>query len=162
MKIRRILAKNCSIHGKNCEIFGRCNFWTLLKSNISDVWNPNYWTLFGSEIEVWDHGTLAPSPPPPQWLLPCKFHFWFSPTANYNRCVWSRPVKSCCATESLPVFIDFFRYPGLCRAFLPVFAATSFLSSLQNVFFWRISGLCSFTIHDPTIHHTTIHDSSIN
>ena len=62
---------------------------------------------------MWGHGSLAPSPSL-QWLHPCKFQlFWFSPTANYNRCVWSRPVKSCCATESLPVFIDFFRYPDL-------------------------------------------------
>ena len=155
MKIRRKLAKNCSTYGKNCEISGPYNFWTPVESNIFDVWNWNCWTLFGPEIEVWDHA------PPPQWLCPYKFQFWFSPTANYNRCVWSRPEKSCCATESLPVFIDFFNFPGLCRAFLSVFAAISFLSALQNVFFWHIRGLCSFTIHDPTIHDTTIHDSCI-
>ena len=169
MKIRRKLANNCSIHGKNCEISGPYNFWAPVKSNIPDVWYWNCWTLFGSEIEVWDHGHLAPSPT--QWLCPCNFQFWFSPTANYNRCVRSRPVKSCCATKSLPVFIDFFRYSVLCRVFLPVFAAVSFesisdpkiiLSTLQNIFFWRIRGLCSFTIHDPTIHDTTIHDSCIN
>ena len=155
MKIRRKLAKNCSTHGENCEISGPYNFWTPVESNIFDLWNWNCRTLFGPEIEVWDHG-------PPKWLRPCKFQFWFSPTANYNKCVWSRPVKSCCATVSLPVFIDFFRFPGLCRAFLSVFATISFLSALQNVFFWRIRGLCSFTIHDPTIHDTTIHDSCIN
>ena len=167
MKIRRKLAKNCSIHGKNYEISGPYNFWTPVKSNIPDVWNWNCWTLFGSEIEVWDHGPLAPSPTlPSQWLRPCKFQlFWFSPTANCNRWVWSRPVKSCCATESLPVFIDFFKYPGLCRVFLPVFAAVSLesisdskiiFSALQSVFFWRIRWLCSFTIHDPTIHDSCI------
>ena len=154
MKIRRKLAKNCSTYGKNCEISGPYNFWTPVESNIFDVWNWNCWTLFGPEIEVWDHA-------PPQWLCPYKFQFWFSSTANYNRCVWSRPEKSCCATESLPVFIDFFNFPGLCRAFLSVFAAISFLSALQNVFFWHIRGLCSFMIHDPTIHDTTIHDSCI-
>ena len=40
------------INGKNREISGKCYFWTLLKSNIPDVWKWNYWTLFGSEIEV--------------------------------------------------------------------------------------------------------------
>ena len=161
MKIRRKLAKNCSTYGKNCEISGPYNFWTPVESNIFDVWNWNCWTLFGPEIEVWDHAPPPHPHPPPQWLCPYKFQFWFSPTANYNRCVWSRPEKSCCATESLPVFIDFFNFPGLCRAFLSVFAAISFLSALQNVFFWHIRGLCSFTIHDPTIHDTTIHDSCI-
>ena len=114
-------------------------------------------------------GTMAPLPPPPtQWQCPCNFQFWFSPTANYNRCVRSRPVKSCSATESLPVIIDFFRYPVLCRVFLPVFAAVSFesisdpkiiLSTLQNIFFWRIRGLCSFTIHDPTTNDSWHNDS---
>ena len=28
------------------------NFWTSVKSNIRNVWNWNFWTLFGSEIEV--------------------------------------------------------------------------------------------------------------
>ena len=126
MKIRRKLAKNCSIHGKNYEISGPYNFWTPVKSNIPDVWNWNCWTLFGSEIEVWGHGPLAPSPPL-QWLRPWKFQlFWFSSTANYNRCVWSRPVKSYCATESLTVFIDIFRYPGL----------SSFSPGIHYCLFW--------------------------
>ena len=47
----------CDINGKNCEISGKCYFWTLLKSNIPNVWKRNYWTLFGSEIEVrWVRG----------------------------------------------------------------------------------------------------------
>ena len=121
MKIRCKLAKNCNIHSKNREISGPYYFWTLVKINIPDVWNWNCWTLFGSEIEVaggWGgvggEGRMAPLLPLPQWLRSCKFQlFWFSPTGNYNRCVWSRPVKSSFTVESLPVFIDFFRSLGL-------------------------------------------------
>ena len=65
MKSCRKLSKNCSIHGKNREIFGPYNFWTPIKSNIPDVWNWNFWTLFGSEIEVGGggggHGPPGPS-----------------------------------------------------------------------------------------------------
>ena len=49
---RHKLSKNCSIHGKNRESSGPYNFWTPMKSNIPDVWNWNFCTLFGSEIEV--------------------------------------------------------------------------------------------------------------
>ena len=35
-------------------LFG--NFWTPLKSNISDFWNWKCWTFFGSEIEVSGEG----------------------------------------------------------------------------------------------------------
>ena len=118
MKIRCKLAKNCNIHSKNREISGPYYFWTLVKINIPDVWNWNCWTLFGSEIEVGEgvggEERMAPLLPLPQWLRSCKFQlFWFSPTGNYNRCVWSRPVKSSFTVESLPVFIDFFRSLGL-------------------------------------------------
>ena len=62
MKSRRKLSKNCPIHGKNREIAGPYNLWTPVKSNIPNVWNWNYWSLFSSEIEVWggDHGPPAP------------------------------------------------------------------------------------------------------
>ena len=33
-------------------VYGLYNFWTSVKSNTPDVWNWNFWTLFGSEIEV--------------------------------------------------------------------------------------------------------------
>ena len=119
MKIRRKLAKNCRIHGKNREISGPYNFWTPVKSNIPDVWNWNCWTLFGSEIEVWGH------------------------TLQVSR------------------FVEYFsRYSLL--SLLNQSDSRIILSALQNVFFWRIRGLCSFMIHDPTIHGTTIHDSCIN
>ena len=55
MKSHLKFSKNCSIHGKNREISGQYNFWTPIKSNILDVWNWNFWTLFGSEIEVGGH-----------------------------------------------------------------------------------------------------------
>ena len=59
-------------------------------------------------------GTWPPCSPSPQWLRSSKFQlFWFSPTGNYNRCVWNRPVTSSFAAGSLPVFIDFFRSLGL-------------------------------------------------
>ena len=64
MKSCRKLSKNCSIHGKNREIFGPYNFWTPIKSNIPDVWNWNFWTLFGSEIEVGGGGGMDPLAPP--------------------------------------------------------------------------------------------------
>ena len=52
MKSHHKFSKICSMHGKNCEITGSHNFWTSVKGNIPDVWNWNFWTLFGSEIEV--------------------------------------------------------------------------------------------------------------
>ena len=59
------MSNNCGIHGKSFEISGPYNFWTSVKSNIPDVWNWNFWTFFGSGVEV------RPAPPPPQWLRPC-------------------------------------------------------------------------------------------
>ena len=56
MERRRKLSKNCSIHCKNRQISGQCNFWTPVKSNIPDNWNWNCWTLFGLEIENWSGG----------------------------------------------------------------------------------------------------------
>ena len=56
MKSHRKLSKYCSIHGKNREIFGPYNIWTLVKNNIPDIWNWTCWTLFGSEIEVGGQG----------------------------------------------------------------------------------------------------------
>ena len=53
MKNCRKLSKNCSMHDTNCEISSPYNFWTPVKSNIPDVWSWNFWTFFGSEIEVW-------------------------------------------------------------------------------------------------------------
>ena len=67
MVSRHKLSKNCSLHGKNCEISGTYNFWTSVKSNIHDVWNWNFWTFC--------------TPPPPQWLRPC-LKTWF----HYNIC----------------------------------------------------------------------------
>ena len=78
MKIRRKLAKNCSTYGKNCEISGPYNFWTPVESNIFDVWNWNCWTLFGPEIEVWDHAPPPPPrPPPPSGYAPTSFSSGF-------------------------------------------------------------------------------------
>ena len=51
MKSRHELSKNCSIHGRNCQISGPYNFWISVKSNIPDVWNSYFWTFFGLEIE---------------------------------------------------------------------------------------------------------------
>ena len=61
MRMRKIrscrkLSKYCSILGKNREIFGPHNFWTPMKSNIPDVWNWNFWALFGLEIELQEEG----------------------------------------------------------------------------------------------------------
>ena len=60
-KCRHKLSKNCSIYGKTCSIYVKtceisspCNFWTInkkVKINIADVWNWNFWILYGSEIE---------------------------------------------------------------------------------------------------------------
>ena len=52
MKTHYKLSKNCSTHGQNCEISGPYNISTSVKSNIPDVWNWNFWSLFGLEIEV--------------------------------------------------------------------------------------------------------------
>ena len=67
MKTRRKFSKNCSIQGKNREISCPHNFWTPWKINFPDIWNWNYWTLFGSGIEV---GEGAWPPNPAQWLHP--------------------------------------------------------------------------------------------
>ena len=48
------LSKSCRTHCKN--------FWTPIKSSIPDVWNWNYWTLFGLEIEE-GRGACPPCPP---------------------------------------------------------------------------------------------------
>ena len=61
MKSCRKLSKNCRIHGKNREISGSYNLWASVKSNISDVWNWNFWTLFGLEIKMGGGGEgMAP------------------------------------------------------------------------------------------------------
>ena len=52
MKTHYKLSKNCSTHSQNCEISGPYNISTSVKSNIPDVWNWNFWSLFGLEIEV--------------------------------------------------------------------------------------------------------------
>ena len=72
LKNCRKLFKNCSIHDKNCEFSGPYNFWTPVKSNIPDFWNWNFWTLFGSEIEVGGGGRgMAPlAPPSPNGYMP--------------------------------------------------------------------------------------------
>ena len=62
MKICHKLSKNCSIHGKNDEIFGPYYFWTPVENNIPDIWNWNCWTVFGSEVEVGE--AMAPVAPP--------------------------------------------------------------------------------------------------
>ena len=83
--------------------------WCLKLKLLDLVWFRN-WSGGGGGGEE----RMAPLLPLPQWLRSCKFQlFWFSPTGNYNRCVWSRPVKSSFTVESLPVFIDFFRSLGL-------------------------------------------------
>ena len=46
MKSHHKQSKNCSIHGKDCEISGPYNFWTSAKSYIPDIVNKN------SKIEV--------------------------------------------------------------------------------------------------------------
>ena len=75
MKNCRKLFKNCSIHDKNCEFSGPYNFWTPVKSNIPDFWSWNFWTLFGSEIEVGDRGRgMAPLAPP---MATCLFDALF-------------------------------------------------------------------------------------
>ena len=61
MKNQSKLSKNCSMHGKNRKISGPCIFWTPIKSNIFDVWNWNWWALFGLRIEVGE-GSLILSP----------------------------------------------------------------------------------------------------
>ena len=71
MESRHKLSKNCSLQGKNCEISGTYNFWTSVKSNIPDVWNWNFWTLFGLEIEVCRGGGRGMASLTPQWLRPC-------------------------------------------------------------------------------------------
>ena len=58
---RCILSKNCRIHGEICEISGPYKFWAPTESNVSDVWNWNCWTFFGSKIEV--GGPCHPHPP---------------------------------------------------------------------------------------------------
>ena len=58
------MSNNCGIHGKSFEISGPYNFWTSVKSNIPDVWNWNFWTFFGSGVEV------SPAPPPPSDCAP--------------------------------------------------------------------------------------------
>ena len=52
MKSHHKLSKNCSMHCKNYEFSGPNNFWTFVKSNVSDVWKWNFWTLLGAGIEV--------------------------------------------------------------------------------------------------------------
>ena len=64
-KKKRKVAVNCpkiGIPSKNREISGPYNFSTPIKSNILDVWNWNWWTFFGSEIEL---AVMAPCLPPP-------------------------------------------------------------------------------------------------
>ena len=65
MKSHYKQSKNCSIHGKDCEISGPYNFWTSAKSYIPDVLKKN------SKIEVGEglcvcggEGTIPCSPPP--------------------------------------------------------------------------------------------------
>ena len=69
MKSCHKLSKNCSIHVKNCEIFGPYNLWTSIKNNTPDVWNWICWTYFGSEVEVGEPWSFWP----PQWLRPWSF-----------------------------------------------------------------------------------------
>ena len=69
MKSRHRLSKNCSINGKYCEIFGPYNFWTSVKSNISDVWNWNFWTFW---FGYWIGGPWSPYRPPPHPPTPCS------------------------------------------------------------------------------------------
>ena len=69
------LSKNVSIHCKSREIFGPYNFLTTIKSSIPDVWNWNFWTFFGLEIQVelrrggW--GGMTSLHPLPRWLQHC-------------------------------------------------------------------------------------------
>ena len=65
MRSRRILPKNCSIHGEYLEISGPYNFWARVENNISDVWKWNCWTLFVSEIGVGRSWPPCPHCPPP-------------------------------------------------------------------------------------------------
>ena len=67
MRSSYILSKNRSIHSENREISGPYNFWAPVKSNISDVWNWNCETFFGSKIEV---GWPCPPAPPPSSYAP--------------------------------------------------------------------------------------------
>ena len=60
MRSRCILSKNFSIHGENREIYGPYNFWALVKSNASDVWNWNYWTFLAQKLKWWGHGPSGP------------------------------------------------------------------------------------------------------
>ena len=59
MKSRHKLSKSCSMKFKNYEISGPNNFWTSVKSNIPDLWNWNFWTLFGSGIEKGGYGPAS-------------------------------------------------------------------------------------------------------
>ena len=96
MKSRHKLSKNCSTHGENCEISGPHNFWTSVKTNIPNVWNWIFWSLFGSEIEVAKVWPLWP----PQRLRPCLcFKIIKLRTEWINRCFsfhvyWSVDFKN--------------------------------------------------------------------
>ena len=69
------LSKNCSIHGNNCQISGLYNFWKSIKSNVPDVWNWHFWTLFGLDIEVGGGGGgLVPPPQGPP--APLAINIW--------------------------------------------------------------------------------------
>ena len=115
----------------------------------------------------WGHDPLAPSPPvatPLQVQLLC-----FSPTANYNRCVRSRPVKSSCDAESMTVFYRFLQVSRFVEIFsqywLLSFLKQSLVRKLLHPLYKTYSFdvlRSQFTIHDPTIHFPVIHDSCIN
>ena len=121
-------------------------------------------------------GAMAPLPPlhppnPPQWLRPCKFQsFWFSPSANYDRCVWSRPVKFCWHQE----FLSFYRFLKLSR-FVEFSSRYSLLSLLNQslirksfyplykAYSFDVLGGCAgsrYTIQRFTTHQFTIHAST--
>ena len=60
MKSRYELSKNCDIHGKSVEIFGPYNFWTPMKSIISDIWTETLGTSFFRKLKLGAMGHLSP------------------------------------------------------------------------------------------------------